>query len=131
MSTIRTTIRTGQLKALSCIVPAYIFPGLQKDFQSQVKRKKTSATAILERISYVTAIPTEFITGKSRKREYVEARHIAMFITLQRTDLSLQKIGQMYGRDHSTVCHARDTIMDRLEVEPKFRKFFHSIESQV
>lgn len=125
------TLRIAQLNSLKLIVPAYVFPGLDRNTQLQVRRKKTSAKAILERISEVTDIPVESIVGKSHKREYVEARHIAMFITLQRTDLSLKKIGKIYRRDHSTVCHARDTVMDRLEVEPKFRNRFHTIESQV
>jgi chromosomal replication initiator protein len=49
----------------------------------------------------------EDLCGSSRSRVLVTARQIAMYLCRELTDLSLPKIGQMFGgRDHTTVIHA-------------------------
>jgi chromosomal replication initiator protein len=47
----------------------------------------------------------------SRKREFVMARQMAMYIIRVCTSYSLKQIGEHFGgRDHSTVLHATDYI---------------------
>ena len=47
------------------------------------------------------------ITGPSRSKPLVAARHIAMYLIRNSTDLSYPKIGRVFSdRDHSTVIHA-------------------------
>jgi chromosomal replication initiator protein len=59
-------------------------------------------------------ISPEALRGKSRKREIVFARMIAMTLMCENTPLSLKAIGAQFGgRDHTTVIHARDTISER------------------
>ncbi|MFR7759680.1 MAG: helix-turn-helix domain-containing protein, partial [Peptoniphilus grossensis] len=49
-------------------------------------------------------------------------RQIAMYITRELTDLSLPKIGDVFGgRDHSTVIHAYDKIREDLDDNPIFK----------
>ena len=49
----------------------------------------------------------EDLCGSSRSRMLVTARQTAMYLCRELTDLSLPKIGQMFGgRDHTTVIHA-------------------------
>ncbi len=49
----------------------------------------------------------EDLCGSSRSRMLVTARQIAMYLCRELTDMSLPKIGQMFGgRDHTTVIHA-------------------------
>ena len=53
------------------------------------------------------------LKAKSRKRELVHPRQIAMYLAKEKTDLSLKSIGYHFGgRDHSTVIHAVQTISD-------------------
>jgi chromosomal replication initiator protein len=71
-----------------------------------------------ERITEVTSqhfkFTPEALRGKSRKKELVFARMIAMTLMTELTSLSLKGIGEAFGgRDHSTVIHARDTIQNR------------------
>jgi chromosomal replication initiator protein len=71
-----------------------------------------------EKILTLTAehfrISAEILRGKSRKREIVFARMIAMTLMCEQTSLSLKAIGAQFGgRDHTTVMHARDTIQRR------------------
>ncbi|MBU1636966.1 chromosomal replication initiator protein DnaA [bacterium] len=69
---------------------------------------------IQETVAEYFKISLEALRGKSRKKEIVFARMIAMTLMCELTDHSLKTIGAFFGgRDHSTVIHARDTICNR------------------
>ncbi|MBU0520528.1 chromosomal replication initiator protein DnaA, partial [bacterium] len=69
---------------------------------------------IQETVAEYFKISLEALRGKSRKKEIVFARMIAMTLMCELTEHSLKTIGAFFGgRDHSTVIHARDTIIDR------------------
>jgi chromosomal replication initiator protein len=53
----------------------------------------------------------EEICGPSRNHALVQARHIAMYLCRELTDLSLPNIGREFGgRDHTTVLAAYNKI---------------------
>jgi hypothetical protein len=48
---------------------------------------------------------------KTKKREIVECRQLAMYFAKKYTQLTLREVGDFFAdRDHSTVCHAQKTI---------------------
>ena len=66
----------------------------------------TSATIMAQTAAYFS-LSMEDLCGSSRSRILVNARQIAMYLCRELTDLSLPKIGQLFGgRDHTTVIHA-------------------------
>ena len=66
----------------------------------------TGATIMAATADYF-GLTMEDLCGSSRSRMLVTARQIAMYLCRELTDLSLPKIGQMFGgRDHTTVIHA-------------------------
>ena len=66
----------------------------------------TGATIMAATAEYF-GLTMEDLCGSSRSRVLVTARQIAMYLCRELTDLSLPKIGQMFGgRDHTTVIHA-------------------------
>lgn len=68
-------------------------------------------------------IEPEILVAKTRKREIVEARQIAMALTKLNTGLTLKNIGLRYGgRDHSTVIHALQTIQDLVDTDKAFHQ---------
>ncbi len=68
----------------------------------------------------------------SRKRELVQARQIAMYLSRNHTKNSLASIGSLTGgRDHATVLHAYNTVCDLLDTDRSFRKFVVDIERQL
>lgn len=72
------------------------------------------AEKIMAIVSEHFRISPEALRGKSRKREIVFARMIAMTMMCEHTSLSLKAIGALFGgRDHTTVIHARDSIVSR------------------
>lgn len=51
-------------------------------------------------------IEINVINGKKRTKRVAEARHIAMFLIREMTDLSLMDVAASFGKDHGTVIHA-------------------------
>lgn len=73
--------------------------------------------------------PTAIHT-KSRKREVVQARQMAMYLAKINTDFSTSKIGKYIGnKDHATVLHACKTIKGQCEVDKNFRTDLNNIQA--
>lgn len=73
--------------------------------------KKTSHHNILKSVADFFNIPITDLTKRSRKKEVVRPRQIAMYLLREETKLSFPEIGEkLGGRDHSTVIHAYDKI---------------------
>ena len=71
-------------------------------------------------------ISLDLMKSKTRKREVVVARQVAMYFAKEYTDLSLKSIGYHFGkRDHSTVIHALSTVSDMMDTD---QRFFNTIE---
>lgn len=52
----------------------------------------------------------EELTGPGKARPLAQARQFAMYLCRELTDLSLPKIGQAFGRDHTTVMYAEKKV---------------------
>ena len=77
-------------------------------------------------------LPLELLKSKTRKREVVQARQIAMFFAKNMTKSSLASIGlQCGGKDHATVLHACRTVNNLLETDKKFRVYIDEIEKKI
>ncbi len=77
-------------------------------------------------------IDEDRMRSKTRKREVVRARQIAMYFCKQFTDSSLKTIGLHFGgRDHSTVIHATSTVEDEMETNDQFRDTVENIEHKI
>jgi len=60
------------------------------------------------------------VSKKNRKREYVQTRQIAMFLSKSLTKESLANIGRNIGdKDHATVLHACKTVKNLIDTDKK------------
>lgn len=80
-----------------------------------------SSSAIMAHVADYFSVTVDELCGQSRTHVLVTARQIAMYLCREMTDLSLPKIGQLFGgRDHTTVMHAdrkiRHLIRERRSV---------------
>ncbi|MDR3350615.1 MAG: chromosomal replication initiator protein DnaA [Prevotellaceae bacterium] len=74
----------------------------------------------------------ESMLSKSRKREIVQARQIAMYLSRNMTKDSLASIGaQIGGKDHATVLHAFNTVCDLMDTDKHFKQYVSEIERQL
>ena len=72
-----------------------------------------TATTIQKHTAEYFDLTVEDLCGSSRSRQLVTARQIAMYLCRELTELSLPKIGQLFGgRDHTTVMHADRKIRE-------------------
>ncbi len=77
-------------------------------------------------------IDPQLFLSSSRKRELVQARQIAMYLSRNHTKSSLASIGLQTGkRDHATVLHAYNTVCDLIDTDRSFRKYVVDIEKQL
>ncbi len=77
-------------------------------------------------------IPLDHIQSKTRKREIVQARQVAMFFSKSLTKASLATIGtQIGGKDHATVLHACKTVNNLIETDKRFRIQIDEIEKKL
>ncbi len=72
------------------------------------------------------------IRDKTRKKEIVMARQIAMYLSKELTKSSLKTIGLHFGgRDHSTVIHACTTIEDSMSKDQSLKDIVNNVRSQI
>jgi chromosomal replication initiator protein len=77
-------------------------------------------------------LPVELMKSKTRKREVVQARQIAMFFSKSLTKSSLATIGmQCGGKDHATVLHACKTVNNLMETDKRFRLYLDELEKKI
>ena len=76
------------------------------------------------------SIPVEKIHSKTRKREIVQARQLAMFFSKNYTKASLAASGSKCGnKDHATVLHACKTVKNLADTDKNFKKYVDEIEN--
>jgi chromosomal replication initiator protein len=77
--------------------------------------KTTTSTAIINEVAAFYGMTVDDLCGQTRKSAVAKARQIAMYICREQTDLSLPKIGELFGgRDHTTVLYAYRKVRDDL-----------------
>jgi len=77
-------------------------------------------------------LPPEAIASKTRKREIVQARQIAMYFAKSMTKLSLATIGSQIGdKDHATVLHACKTVNNLIDTDRQFKGYIDEIEKKL
>jgi chromosomal replication initiator protein len=77
-------------------------------------------------------IQLDHMNSKTRKREIVQARQLAMYFAKKHTKSSLATIGFHCGnKDHATVLHACRTVTNLIETDKEFRNYAEEIEKNI
>ncbi len=90
-------------------------------------------------VDYITKVVCDYFSltpdslyYKTRKREIVQARQIAMYFSKNLTKSSLAAIGsQIGGKDHATVLHACRTVANLKDTDKNFRVYLDEIENKL
>jgi chromosomal replication initiator protein len=112
---LNTIIVQSQLKDKSLSLPE-----VKTLIKNNIRPKKTVAIKDIVRIIALQyGISEEIIYEKTRRKEIVRARQVAMYILREDFNISYPLIGQkMGGRDHTTVIHSHLKIKDDLKTDP-------------
>lgn len=74
-------------------------------------------------------VSTTAVASRSRKREYVTARQVSMYLAHKYTKMPASRIGKLVGgRDHSTVIHSCSQVEMRIKTDRLFHDEITSIE---
>lgn len=99
---------------------------------SDYEKKTITIDEIIKKVSDYYGIEVNAINTRSRKREVVLVRQIAMYLAKKHLDMSTSKIGMYVGnRDHATVLHACKTITNLYDTDKQFRTELNEIENSL
>ena len=94
--------------------------------------KEISIDYIQKVVSEYFELPIELMQSKTRKREVVQARQIAMYFAKSLTKASLANIGYHCGRkDHATVLHACRTVNNLIDTDKHFRSYISELDEKM
>nr|WP_222847960.1 chromosomal replication initiator protein DnaA [Ruania zhangjianzhongii] len=86
-----------------------------KDLITDTDGAEITPSMIMAQTSSYFGVTIEALCSADRSRVLVNARQIAMYLCRELTELSLPKIGQLFGgRDHTTVMHANKKIRQQM-----------------
>ncbi|MDR3187863.1 MAG: chromosomal replication initiator protein DnaA [Prevotellaceae bacterium] len=95
-------------------------------------KKEFTVDCIYKSVCDYFKIATDSAQSKTRKREIVQARQIAMYFSKNLTKTSLASIGaQIGGKNHATVVHACKTVNNLMETDRNFLEMVNNIEKKL
>ena len=102
----------------------YIFVGIPELPQHQFRLGATitAPNDIIDCACHVLNVNRTDVLSKSRKRELVECRQIAIGLIRINSQSTLKNIGKMFNRDHSTIIYACENFKDLYGVDKQFTK---------
>lgn len=85
-----------------------------RDLIADASTMQISAATIMAATAEYFDTTVEELRGPGKTRALAQSRQIAMYLCRDLTDLSLPKIGQAFGRDHTTVMYAQRKILSEM-----------------
>jgi chromosomal replication initiator protein len=105
---------------------------LLREILHEEGRQTISIEVIQKKVAEHFDIRLADMTSKRRPENIAFPRQIAMYLSRQMTESSLNTIGEAFGgRDHGTVLHAYRLVKDRMDVDPNVRHVVSYLEKQL
>jgi chromosomal replication initiator protein len=92
---------------------------------------KPEINHVLRVVASAYSIQVSQLLGRSKVRDLVLPRHVAMYLVRKHTGASFPVIGRHFGRDHTTVQHGYRKIEAKLKTDIELRQTVHSIERTI
>ena len=68
------------------------------------------------------SVKKEVLTSGKRNADIVYARNLCIFALRSLTDMSLKKIGSMFGKDHTTIINSISNVENKMKNEPAYER---------
>ena len=86
---------------------------------------------ILTAVSKSYGVSAENMKSKKKTDNIASARHVAIYIIKQLTDLTLKEIGSIFGRDHSTVISSIEKVEKNIKTVNNYETEINRIIKEV
>ncbi|MGJ3252860.1 MAG: chromosomal replication initiator protein DnaA [Elainellaceae cyanobacterium] len=97
-----------------------------------VEQVEASPEAVIATVADTLNISIDDLKSSSRRREISSARQIGMYLMRQHTDLSLPKIGEMFGgKDHTTVMYSCEKISQHIKSDPELARTVRQLSDRI
>jgi len=94
--------------------------------------QESSPEAVIQIVAETFKVSVEDLKGTSRRREISLARQVAMYLMRQHTDLSLPKIGELFGgKDHTTVMYSCEKITQLRNKDLELAQTLRQLSDQI
>jgi len=109
-----------------------VVEGLLREILHEEGRFTISIDVIQKKVAEHYDIRLADMTSKRRPENIAFPRQVAMYLSRQMTESSLNTIGEAFGgRDHGTVLHACRLVKDRMQVDAHVRQVVSYLEKQL
>ena len=102
-------------KLNNCAISADVINNALHDIATVRDPKRITPDLIIECVAEYYGLNAAMLRGSSRKKEIATARHVAVYLTREMTGMSLPRIGDAFGRDHSTIINSCDKVAALME----------------
>jgi chromosomal replication initiator protein len=97
-----------------------------------VDQIEASPETVITAISETFKVSIEDLKSNSRRREISVARQIGMYLMRQHTDLSLPKVGEVFGgKDHTTVMYSCEKIAQLKDSDPEMARTLRQLSDRI
>ncbi len=97
-----------------------------RDLIPDSRQSEITAPTIMAVTAEFYSVSIDDLTGPGKTKALALSRQIAMYLCRELTDLSLPRIGQLFGnRDHTTVMHANKKIRKEM---PERRRTYEQVQ---
>ena len=115
--------------------PSATIEDAMEAFDSALEEDKNdglSVDTIIDAVCKYFDITKQDIVGKRKSKDIVEPRMIAIYLIIEILEIPLDAVGKIFGgRDHSTISHSRDKIIDQLKTSLKMQSNISEIRKML
>ena len=114
-----------------CAINEEVIGHALKDIAVVRDPKRITPDVIIDCVAEYYGLSSAQVRGDSRKKEIALARHMAVYLTREMTGLSLPRIGDAFGRDHSTIINSCDKISKQVEASAETRNAVSDLKKMI
>lgn len=89
------------------------------------------ATKIIETVCKFFNVKKEDLLARKRTKNIAEARQVAMYLITEMINIPLEAVGNIFGKDHSTVIYAKNKVADDMAKSKKLEIQINDIRKMV
>ncbi|MFV0275272.1 MAG: chromosomal replication initiator protein DnaA [Bacilli bacterium] len=141
-SNLQTDVRTleGAITRLYAYTAMFSIDNLNLEVAIEALKEQISSPVFvkddMQKVGQIVAnfykISVDDLKGKKKSANIAFPRQIAIYLTREIYNVTLQKIGTEYGgRDHSTIKYAHEKIKSKLKTDNELRKIINELTKQL